>query len=145
MAECMNLHHRRNHIPGNQGITHAGGCLYNAVAYIAYCKDTGFAACFKDSVVHLGDERLEMKGSRVSHPPGTLDEDLRLGKVFFSPIHSQSERVALMIVCAEFLAAKLPLLAWHARSPAAPLRCSFFLQMHSFACPVAFYAQLLFF
>src|SRR6185312_15704448 len=113
MAERMNLHHCRDHVAGNQGITHAGSCLYNAVAYVAHGEDAGFAACFEDSVVDLGNERFEVKGSRVSHPPGAFHQDLWFGKIFLGPIHAQSKSVALMVVCSEFLASKLPLVACH--------------------------------
>src|SRR5215469_7539330 len=49
-----------------------------------------------------------MECSRMPHAPGTFHQHLRLGKIFFRPVHSQPEGVSLMVVGSEFLAAKLP-------------------------------------
>src|SRR5262245_19351819 len=109
----MNLDHGGNHIPRNEGVTHASGCLYDAIAYVTHGEDTGFAAGFKDSVADLGNQGFEMEGTGVPHAPSAFDQHLRLGEIFFSPVHSQAKGVALVVVCSELLAAQLPLIACH--------------------------------
>src|SRR5215469_3347336 len=51
-----------------------------------------------------------MEGPRVPHTPGAFDQDLRLTKIFFRPVHSQPESVSLMVVGSEFLTAKLSMI-----------------------------------
>jgi hypothetical protein len=90
------------------------GVAYDAIADIAHGEDSGLAARLEHTVADLVNERLEMKRARVPHPPGAFDEHLRLGQVFFRPVHSKTKRVSLMVVRAKCLAAQLPILACHA-------------------------------
>src|SRR5262249_60434985 len=83
-------------------------------ANIAHVETTGFAPRLKDAVVDFVDERSEMEGARVPHAPRAFYQHLRLGQIFFRPVHSKSKGVSLMVVRAELLAAQLPFLACHA-------------------------------
>src|SRR5262249_13638803 len=121
MSERMNLDHCSNHIARNQGVTHAGRRLHDAIADVAYGKDTGFATCLEDAVAHLGDQWFEMEGTRVPHAPSALHQYLWLRKIFLRPVHSQTKSVSLMVVRAEFLASQFSLLAGHDCSPCSPL------------------------
>src|SRR5215467_30837 len=86
MSESMNLDHCSNHISRNEGVTHAGRCLYHAIADVAYRKDARFAACLKDPVAHLGNQWFEMEGTRVPHAPSTSTWGLeRSSSVQFIP------------------------------------------------------------
>jgi len=50
---------------------------------------------------------LEMKRIRVTPFPCAVDQYLRLGKISFRPVHSQSEGGSLVVVRSEFLTAKV--------------------------------------
>src|SRR5262245_15923712 len=113
MAECMDLNHRSNHVARNEGVAHASRSLYNSIADVAHRENTGFATRLKDSVTDFVNERSEVESARVPHAPRAFYQHLRLGKIFFCPVHSKSKGVSLMVVRAEFLAAQLPLLACH--------------------------------
>src|SRR6516162_2732935 len=108
MAQRMNFNHCSNHVARDKRITHPRRCLHDAVANIANCENSRFTSGFKNSVIHLSNQRLEMKRTRMTHSPRALDQYLRLSKIFFRPVHSQSESVSLVVVRSEFLTAKLP-------------------------------------
>src|SRR5215469_5286968 len=103
----MNFNHCGNHVARDKRITHSRGCLHDAIANIANRENSRFTPGFKDSVIHLSNQRLEMERTRVTHSPRALDQYLRLSKIFFRPVHSQSESVSLVVVCSEFLTAKV--------------------------------------
>src|SRR5262249_27714204 len=91
---------------------HPGGCLHDAIADIANRENRRFSPGFKHSVIDLSDQGLKMKCTRVAHPPRALDQYLWLRKIFFRPVHPQSESVSLVVVRSEFLTAKV-LSIWH--------------------------------
>ena len=107
MAQCMNFNHCGNHVAGDKRITHPGRGLHDAIADIADGEHPRFASGFKNSVIHLSNQRLEMKRARVTHPPRAFDQYLRFSKILFRPVHSQAERVTLVVVGSEFLTAKV--------------------------------------
>src|SRR6516162_9123315 len=103
MAQRMNFNHCSNHVARDKRITHPRRGLHDAVANIANCKNRRFTSGFKNSVIHLSNQRLEMKRARVTHSPSALDQYLRLSKILFRPVHSQSESVSLVVVRPETL------------------------------------------
>src|SRR5262245_32625487 len=107
MAQRMNFNHGGNHVARDKGITHPRGRLHDAIANIANRENGRLSSGFKNSVVHLSNQGLEMKRAGVSHSPRALNQYLWLTKVFFRPVHSQSEGISLVIVGSEFLTAKL--------------------------------------
>ena len=87
MGHGMNLNHGRHDVARDEGVTHAFVRLGDAVTDVANGEDAWLATCLEDPVADFFDQWAEVKRSRMPHAIGAIDQDLRLGKVVFGPIH----------------------------------------------------------
>ncbi len=104
MAQGVDLNHGCHNVARNERIAHTVGRLNHAVTDVADGKDAWLPTSLVDAIADLLNQFSEVEGARVPHTIGTVNQYLRLGKIFFSPVHPQAKRVSLVIHSAKVLA-----------------------------------------
>jgi hypothetical protein len=117
MGKRVNLHHRGHDVPGDERVAHAHCRLDHTVADVADREDARLAARLVHAVADLFDKATEVKRAGVAHAVGAVDQDLRLAKVFFGPVHAQAKSVPLVVHQPEPLAPQRLLDMGHVRPP----------------------------